>query len=226
MAGFYTGRVAKALTAKLRATGGLHQEEDFARQDSDYVQPVETSYRGYKVYECPPPGQGLAALMILRVLETLALGDSRHSEADRIHLLAEATKAAYRARDLDFCDPTQGDMPVARFLSDAFTARIRDRIDPCKASLPEDWDLTEHKDTVYVCAVDRDLNAVSLINSLFAPFGSGIFEPTTGVLLHNRELVSGRTPRTPASSRPTSGRCTRLFPGCCSATASRSCRLG
>src|SRR6266478_3395378 len=185
-AGFYTGAVAKALAAKLREAGGLHQEDDFARHRSDYVQPVETSYRGYEVYECPPPGQGLAALMILRVIEDLVLGDSRHSEADRIHLLAEATKAAYRARDSYFCDPTQGDTPVARFLSDAFTARIRDRIDPGKASLPEDWDLTEHKDTVYVCAVDRDLNAVSLINSLFAPFGSGIFEPTTGVLLHNR----------------------------------------
>jgi gamma-glutamyltranspeptidase/glutathione hydrolase len=137
-AGFYTGKVAKALTAKLRAAGGLHQEEDFARQSSDYVQPVETSYRGHQVYECPPPGQGLAALMILRVLETLALGDSRHSEADRIHLLAEATKAAYRARDSYFCDPTQGDMQVARFLSDEFTAQTRDRIDPGKASLPED----------------------------------------------------------------------------------------
>lgn len=147
-AGFYSGKIAKALTAKLREADGLHQEEDFARHHCDYVQPVQTSYRGYEVYECPPPGQGLAALMILRVIENVALGDSRRSEADRIHLLAEATKAAYRVRDSYFCDPTQGDVPVARFLSDAFIAQISDRIDPGKASLPEDWDLTEHKDTV------------------------------------------------------------------------------
>jgi len=135
-AGFYTGKVAKALTAKLREGGGLHQEEDFAKHRSDYVQPVKTSYRGHEVYECPPPGQGLAALMILRVIESLELGDIRHSEADRIHLLAEATKAAYRARDSYFCDPTQGDTPVARFLSDEYSARIRERIDPGRASLP------------------------------------------------------------------------------------------
>jgi gamma-glutamyltranspeptidase/glutathione hydrolase len=212
-AGFYAGKVAKALTAKLRTAGGLHQEEDFARQTSDYVQAVETSYRGHQVYECPPPGQGLAALMILRVLETLALGDSRHSEADRIHLLAEATKAAYRARDSYFCDPTQGDMQVAHFLSDEFTAQTRGRIDLGKASLPEDWDLTEHKDTVYVCAVDRDLNAVSLINSLFAPFGSGIFEPTTGVLLHNRGTGFRTDPRHPCVIAPHKRPLHTIIPG-------------
>ena len=212
-AGFYTGKVAKALTAKLRAAGGLHQEEDFARQNSDYVQPVQTGYRGHQVYECPPPGQGLAALMILRTLETLALGDSRHSEADRIHLLAEATKAAYRARDSYFCDPTQGDMQASYFLSDEFAARTRDRIDPGKASLPEDCDLTEHKDTVYVCAVDRDLNAVSLINSLFAPFGSGIFEPTTGVLLHNRGTGFRTDPRHPCVIAPHKRPLHTIIPG-------------
>ena len=212
-AGFYTGKVAKALTAKLRAAGGLHQEEDFARQNSDYVQPVQAGYRGHQVYECPPPGQGLAALMILRTLETLALGDSRHSEADRIHLLAEATKAAYRARDSYFCDPTQGDMQASYFLSDEFAARTRDRIDPGKASLPEDCDLTEHKDTVYVCAVDRDLNAVSLINSLFAPFGSGIFEPTTGVLLHNRGTGFRTDPRHPCVIAPHKRPLHTIIPG-------------
>ena len=212
-AGFYSGQVAKALTTKLREAGGLHQEEDFAKHRSDYVQPVKTSYRGHEVYECPPPGQGLAALMILRVIESLELGDIRHSEADRIHLLAEATKAAYRARDSYFCDPTHGDTPVARFLSDDFSARVRERIDPAKASLPEHWDLTEHKDTVYVCAVDRDLNAVSLINSLFAPFGSGIFEPTTGILLHNRGSGFRTDPRHPCAIAPHKRPLHTIIPG-------------
>ena len=74
--------------------------------------------------------------MILRIIENLTLGTAGTARRIVSILLAEATKAAYRARDSYFCDPTQGDMPVARFLSDAFTARIRDRIDPGKASLP------------------------------------------------------------------------------------------
>ena len=212
-AGFYGGEVANALTAKLRAFGGLHQPEDFARQRSDYVQPIETNYRGYQVYECPPPGQGLAALMILRILEALALGGGEHSEADRIHLLAEATKAAYRARDGYFCDPAHGDTPVAQFLSDAFASRARANIDPRKASRSEHWDLTEHEDTVYVCAVDRDRNAVSLINSLFAPFGSGIFEPRAGVLFHNRGTGFRTDPKHPCVIAPHKRPLHTIIPG-------------
>ena len=212
-AGFYTGPAAEALIAKLRALGGLHRQEDFARQGSDYVQPIETSYRGYQVYECPPPGQGLAALMILRILDGFSLGGSQHSEADRIHLLAEATKAAYRARDSYFCDPAHGDTPVAEFLSDAFAARARARIDPQKALASDQWELTEHQDTVYVCAVDRDRNAVSLINSLFAPFGSGIFEPRTGVLLHNRGTGFRTDPKHPCVIAPHKRPLHTIIPG-------------
>ncbi len=183
---FYEGEVAEKLVRKLRAAGGLHDVTDFAVARSDYVKPISTQYRGHDVFECPPAGQGLAALMILRVLERFDLGDRRHSEADRIHILAEATKAAYRARDAYFCDPTQGQVAVDWFLSDAFTDQVCARISRERAAPVETWDDIEHKDTVYVCVVDRDLNAVSLINSLFHPFGSGILEPSTGILLHNR----------------------------------------
>jgi gamma-glutamyltranspeptidase/glutathione hydrolase len=212
-AGFYTGKVAKVLTSKLREAGGLHREEDFEQHCSDYVQPIQINYRGFQVYECPPPGQGLAALIIMRALEALELGDSRHSEADRIHLQAEATKAAYRARDAYFCDPKHGDVPVERFLSDGFAAQIRNGFDLGRASLPEAWDLPEHKDTVFVCAVDRDLNAVSLINSLFAPFGSGIYEPTTGVLFHNRGTGFRTDPKHPCAIAPRKRPLHTIIPG-------------
>jgi gamma-glutamyltranspeptidase/glutathione hydrolase len=212
-AGFYAGKVAKALSAKLREAGGLHREEDFERHCSDYVQPIQIDYRGFQVYECPPPGQGLAALMILRALEALELGDSRHSEADRIHLLTEATKAAYRVRDAYFCDPTHGDVPVACFLSRDFAKHVRNGIDLSCASAPEAWDLPEHSDTVYVCAVDRDLNTVSLINSLFAPFGSGIYEPTTGVLFHNRGTGFRTDPKHPCAIAPSKRPLHTIIPG-------------
>lgn len=183
-AGFYEGEVADDIIATLRALGGVHDVDDFAAQRCDYVTPISANYRGHDVFECPPNGQGLAALMILRTLAGYDVAGL--SDADRIHLLAEATKAAYRARDAFFCDPQFGTIDAAHFLSDTYISAIRAKIDMAKASSVETWDDIEHRDTVYVTVVDRDLNAVSLINSLFYPFGSGIYAKKSGVLLHNR----------------------------------------
>ena len=122
--------------------------------------------------------------MILRTLAGIDVGAL--TPADRIHLLAEATKAAYRARDAFFCDPATGNIDPASFLTDDYIGMIRQRIDMTRASEAVTWDDVEHRDTVYVTVVDRDLNAVSLINSLFYPFGSGIYAPKSGTLLHNR----------------------------------------
>ncbi|QWG21735.1 gamma-glutamyltransferase [Bradyrhizobium sediminis] len=181
---FYGGAVADEIIGILRGMGGAHSAEDFAAHESDYVNPISASYRDYEIAECPPNGQGLAALMIMR---TLAGFDVKSmSEADRIHLLAEATKAAYRARDAFFGDPAVNPVDAAWFLSDRYIDAIRARIDMKRASAAEAWDDIEHRDTVYVTVVDRDLNAISLINSLFYPFGSGIYAPKSGVLLHNR----------------------------------------
>jgi gamma-glutamyltranspeptidase/glutathione hydrolase len=183
-AAFYEGEVADELVAALRALGGVHTAGDFAAHRAEDVTPISASYRGHHVLECPPNGQGLAALMILRVLEGYDV--KALAEVDRIHLLAEATKAAYRARDAFFCDPAHGVVDAAHFLSDSYIGAIRDRISMTRATAAADWDDIEHTDTVYVTVVDRDLNAVSFINSLFNPFGSGIYAPKSGVLLHNR----------------------------------------
>jgi gamma-glutamyltranspeptidase/glutathione hydrolase len=210
---FYEGEVARSLTRKLRRAGGLHTEQDFAAARSDYTSPVSTRYRGHDVYECPPAGQGLAALMILRTIEGLDLADARHSEADRIHFMAEATKAAYRARDAYFADPAHVDVAVDRFLSDAYTDNVRARIQRERATAPDDWDEAEHKDTVYLCVVDRDLNAVSFINSLFHAFGSGIFDPETGVMLQNRGSSFRTTPGHPNAIAPNKRPMHTIIPG-------------
>lgn len=183
-AGFYAGEVADEIVGVLRGLGGAHEAGDFAAHRSDYVTPISASYQGFDIAECPPNGQGLAALMILRTLAGFEVKDL--SEADRIHLLAEATKAAYRARDAFFCDPSIGNIDPASFLAEDYIGMIRSRIDMKRASATEVWDDIEHRDTVYVTVVDRDLNAISLINSLFYPFGSGIYAPKSGVILHNR----------------------------------------
>ncbi len=124
------------------------------------------------------------ALMILRIMEGFDM--QRLAVPDRIHLLAEATKAAYAARDAYFCDPAVNPLQPARFLSDGYIGALRSDIAMDRAGASERWRDVEHRDTVYVTVVDRDLNAVSLINPLFYPFGSGIYAPRSGVLLHNR----------------------------------------
>lgn len=187
-AGFYEGPVAEEIVAKLNRLGGLHTLEDFALQKSEYVTPISATYRDHQLYECPPNGQGLAALMILRTLEGYALSGTQFSDADRIHLLAEAAKAAYRARDAYFADPRFAKVEVERFLSDAYADAVRKKIRLDHASDPVEWNEVEHKDTVYFSIVDRDGNAISFINSLFADFGSGILVPQCGVLLQNRAI--------------------------------------
>jgi gamma-glutamyltranspeptidase/glutathione hydrolase len=189
-AGFYEGEVAAEIVAKLQRLGGLHTLEDFALQRCDYVTPISTNYRGYDVFECPPNGQGLAALMILSVLAGYDIGDKSTSEADRIHLLAEAAKAAYAVRDAFFADPKQVNVAVDRYLSADYAKATRAKIHLDRARDPVPWDARDaiHKDTVYFCIVDRDGNAISFINSLFHDFGSGILAPGCGVLLHNRAI--------------------------------------
>jgi gamma-glutamyltranspeptidase/glutathione hydrolase len=174
---FYEGPVAAEIASRVQELGGHLTTEDLAAQEGQYVDPISSRYHGRDVFECPPNGQGLAALMILN---SLALYESKDaSAADRIHVLAEATKAAYAARDAYFCD---GDVPVAGLL------KKRARIDLRHATSPPPWDEPEHKDTVYLCVVDRDLNVVSFINSLFALWGTGIYAPESGVMLHNRGM--------------------------------------
>ncbi len=185
-AGFYAGTVADGIVAKLRSLGGLHAAEDFDAQRAEAVEPISTRFRGHDVYECPPNGQGLIALMMLRLAEKLDLAS--HAEADRIHLLAEITKAAYLARDTYLADPRQVQVPVEDLLSDAWRDAILPRIDRGRAGPPAFSDEVPHRDTVCLSVVDRDRNCVSFINSIFNSFGSGIYVPSSGILLHNRGL--------------------------------------
>jgi gamma-glutamyltranspeptidase/glutathione hydrolase len=124
--------------------------------------------------------------MILRILDGFDLASERYSTADRIHLLAEATKTAYRARDAYLSDPDTRSAAEPAFLSDSVIGRLRSKMSLSRASAEVAWDLPEHRDTVCLSVVDRERNAISFINSLFGPFGSGIYAPESGILLHNR----------------------------------------
>ncbi len=209
--GFYEGAVANDIVTKLRALGGLHTLEDFATAQPDYVTPVSTDYRGYQVFECPPNGQGLAALMMLNALSGYDIG--KMSDLDRIHSFAEASKQAYFHRNTLFADPTQAHVPIDYLLSSEWSAQARKHIDPKRAQAPVLWPAKPHKDTVYLCVVDRDGNALSLINSLFEAFGSGIMSQQSGVVLNNRGFCFTLEPDHPNCVAPRKRPMNTIIPG-------------
>ena len=152
--------------------------------------------------------------MILRQLEGYAMAGDSLSEADRLHLIAEATKSAYRVRDEFIADPAHVPVDVDGFLSDEWAARARSQIRLDGVQPGNDWHGgTLHQDTVYLCAVDRDGNACSFINSLFSSFGSGIVAPESGVILQNRGSSFRTIPGHASTRSPrASGRFTRSSP--------------
>ncbi|HET6469707.1 MAG TPA: gamma-glutamyltransferase, partial [Geminicoccaceae bacterium] len=145
-----------------------------------------------------PNGQGVVALLILAILEGFELAGLEPLAAERLHLEAEATRLAFRDRDALLADPAEADVPVARLLDPAYAAALRERIDRGRAmgALPPPL-LEPHPDTIYLTVVDRDLNAVSFINSLYDGFGSGLVCPNTGVVFHNRGRAFRLDPRHP-----------------------------
>jgi gamma-glutamyltranspeptidase/glutathione hydrolase len=186
-AGFYEGEVAADIVGYLQSQGGLHTLEDFAAAAGDYVTPIKTRYRGYDVYECPPAGQGIVALAMLNILSGFNLSSLDPSSADRYHLEIEAARLAYGDRNARLGDPGFSNVPVDEWLSASHADSLRARIDMdhCIDPLPPS-DLPVHADTVYLTVVDRDRNAASFINSVFASFGSCLVSPRSGVVLHNR----------------------------------------
>ncbi|MGI9501013.1 MAG: gamma-glutamyltransferase [Geminicoccaceae bacterium] len=182
---FYAGEVMDDMLAYLQSRGGLHMEGDFAAVQGDYVQPISTEFRGYRVHECPPNGQGVIALLLLNIMSEVETGD-HPINLERIHQELEACRLAYRSRNLYVGDPAFSDIPVDELLSDAYARKLRQEIDPAQANETPDPGVPGHEDTVYITVVDKDRNACSFINTLFAGFGSGLVAPRSGVVLHNR----------------------------------------
>lgn len=184
---FYRGAVAAEIVAVLNALGGLHTLADFAAFSPEYVEPIKTAYRGFEVLECPPNGQGVAALVMLNILEGFDLAAFDPLGPERFHLEGEAARLAFRDRDAFLADPRCAEVPVSALLSKERAARLRAaiRMERALGPLPPSG-IAAHPDTVYLAVVDGRGNAISFINSLFHGFGSGIFAPRSGVMLHNR----------------------------------------
>jgi gamma-glutamyltranspeptidase/glutathione hydrolase len=186
---FYQGEIAAQMVAALRSRGGFHTEADFAAglHGAEFVTPITKAFAGRDVWECPPNGSGIVALMIMGILDGFPRsGDPL--DPLRVHRHIEAAKLVYRDRDAFLADPAQASVPAEHLLSGTYLNALRALIDDDRAAQTLPPAGRAHGDTVYVAVVDADGNACSFINSLYENFGSGIVGGSSGVLLHNRGL--------------------------------------
>jgi gamma-glutamyltranspeptidase/glutathione hydrolase len=185
---FYKGPVAEALVKFSDAKGGLFQLKDFAGHTSEWVEPVSTNYRGYDVWELPPPGQGIAALQMLNLLEPHDLAKLGPKSPEFWHLMVEAKKLAYADRAKFYTDPLFGKVPVKHLISKEYAKERARLFDPLKAltEVPAGDAKLGLADTIFLCVVDKDRNCVSLIQSNYFGFGSGLAPADLGFTIQNR----------------------------------------
>jgi gamma-glutamyltranspeptidase/glutathione hydrolase len=184
---YYGGPVAQAIVATSEEQGGLLSMQDLADHRSAWVDPISTLYRGYRVWECPPNGQGIATLLALNILQGYDLGSMPFDDDTTLHLKMEAVKLAMVDAGRYVADPSMADVPVEALLSASYASERSAEITAERAiDVPRPWPLPTSHDTVYLTAVDGEGNACSFINSLYMGFGSGITARGTGVVLQNR----------------------------------------
>ena len=186
--GFYKGAIAKKIIAASQTLGGTMQAEDLARFSSEWVEPISTTYHGWNVYELPPNGQGIGALIMLNLMEGFPLEKLGQNSAGALHVMIESKKLAYADVLRYVCDPQFQQAPVSGLLSKQYAAQRAKLIDldhaNCDVTAGEP--LRIGNDTTYLCAVDAEGNMVSYIQSNYASFGSGVGAPGTGFALQDR----------------------------------------
>ncbi len=204
---FYLGEIGDSIVRTLNALGGVMTHEDLKAHRSTWHEPICTTYRGVTIYECPPNGQGLAALLALNVASGFELSSLPPGSPERLHLMIEAMRLAFADARAYIADPEMADVPTEALLGAGYARQRRaliryDRVLP----LPQAGSLPGGSDTVYLCAVDGEGNACSFINSLYMGWGSGIVARGTGVFLQNRgagfSLESGHRNEVAPGKRP------------------------
>ena len=200
---FYRGEIAERIVAFSQANGGVHDFDDFAEHSSTWVEPISTDYRGYELFEIPPNGQGLTALIALNILENFDLGSYSLGSPESMHLRIEAVKLAFADRNRYIADPERSSVPTTELLSKDYAhgrAALISRETARKRALP--GKVRAGSDTVYLTAADRAGNVVSLINSLYMGFGSGMVAGDTGIVLQNRGYGFAVDPQHPNCVAP------------------------
>ncbi|MCI0434193.1 MAG: gamma-glutamyltransferase [Gemmatimonadetes bacterium] len=183
----YGGALGRQVANHVHEAGGFLTPEDFARHQVSWVEPVSVPYRGFRLWELPPNGQGIAALEMLRILETYDLESMGHNSAAYLHHLIEAKKLAYADIEHYVGDPAHMRVSVERLLSDEYVASRRALLDPKRAAVrTEPGAAITASETIYLTVADAEGNMVSFINSLYSAFGSTVVTPGTGFALQNR----------------------------------------
>ncbi len=190
--GFYKGPIAEQIVTWGQENGAVLTMEDFAEHDSMWVDPISARYRGYDVWELPPNSHGMTALLMLNIMEQFDVAAMGHNSADALHLMVEAKKLAFADRGEYVADP-EGDIPVEHLISAEYGKQRAALVDMSKAATMveprprgmED-DPLEHGDTVYFTVIDKDRNAISMIESIFSAFGSKVVPGDLGFAMQNR----------------------------------------
>jgi gamma-glutamyltranspeptidase/glutathione hydrolase len=216
---FYEGHVAERQARGLAAAGSPLSAADLAAHTSTWGDPIATDYRGVRVTTHPPNASGVTALEIVNVLERFeppppeAFGPAGVADPRWIHLGIEASKLAMADRDAHLTDPEFQDIPVDRLISKEYAAELAARIDPARASMPGAATVPRGGGTAYLAAVDGEGNAVSLIESNYMGFGSGVVDPETGIHYQNRGAYFSLDPDHPNVLAPRKRTLHTLLPG-------------
>lgn len=191
--GFYKGAIAEQIVTWGQENGAVLTMQDFAEHDSMWVEPISTTYRGYDVWELPPNSHGMTALLMLNIMEQFDIGAMGHNSADALHLMVEAKKLAFADRGEYVADPETANIPVDWLISQEYgaqraalvdMARAATTVEPFRATMEDDP--LEHGDTVYFTVIDKDRNAISMIESIFSSFGSKVVPGDVGFAMQNR----------------------------------------
>jgi gamma-glutamyltranspeptidase/glutathione hydrolase len=183
----YGGSLGKRVADFVAEKGGFLTLDDLKSHGTTWLAPLSVPFKGYRLWELPPNGQGVAALEMLRLLEPFDLAAMGHNSAQYLHHLIEAKKLAYADLDRYVADPKAMDIAPEALLSDAYIDSRRRALDPKRAAdRVEPGQAATASETIYLSAADSSGNMVSLINSTYWEFGSGVVVPGTGFALQNR----------------------------------------
>jgi gamma-glutamyltranspeptidase/glutathione hydrolase len=202
---YYKGPIAESLVRFSKANGGFFALEDFARHTSTWQTPVSTTYHGVSVWELPPPGQGIAALQILNILENFDLKAMGRESADFWHVMTEAKKVAFADRARYYADPDFVKTPVEKLLSKDYAkqrAALIDMKHAARTDSPGEVAALNQKETTYLCTADASGMMVSLIQSNYTGFGSGYVVPDLGFGLQDRGGLFSLDPKHPNALAP------------------------